>query len=318
MATRRGTILIIAGIILAIGTAAIAFILLQTGGQEPTPPPQATPEEEPTITVVRAAQEIPAYSEITADAVVTWEVPYSALADQPGLMEDPQDVIGQRAIRTIRRTEFITADLLFDESRLLELGYDASLNIPPGRVAMAFQTTRLAAVAGAVQSGDFVDLLISYWLVDTEQEVGEPAEGEGGEEETYILLAQLMLQDVEVYRVGAWGIPLPEREVEEEAPEEEGAPAEEQGPEEEEAPEEAPLPPPAEAKVMLTLLLDQQDALVLKFARESGATIDLVLRGREDHNEVRTETVSIEYIMTRFDITVPPEPLRFVPTDYRH
>jgi hypothetical protein len=69
--------------------------------------------------------------------------------------------------------------------------------------------------------------------------------------------------------------------------------------------------------VVLTLLLDQQDALVLKFALESEASIDLVLRGREDHETVRTETVSLEYVMTRFEITVPPEPMRFVPRSYQ-
>jgi hypothetical protein len=42
-----------------------------------------------------------------------------------------------------------------------------------------------------------------------------------------------------------------------------------------------------------------------------------VLRGREDHDSVRTETVSLEYVMTRFEITVPPEPMRFVPKSYQ-
>jgi Flp pilus assembly protein CpaB len=108
-----------------------------------------------------------------------------------------------------------------------------------------------------------------------------------------VRLAQLLLQDVEVYRVGAWLIPTP-------TPAAEGAEV-----------EEAPQPEPVRSKT-LTLLLTQQDALVLKFARESGATIDLVLRGLDEHETVRTETVSLQYVMTRFDITMPPEPWRFV------
>lgn len=304
---RRGTLLIIVGIILAIGTAAIAFIILQSRGEQPPAPPEPTPEAK--TAVVIAAQEIPAYTDIRQDAVDTWEIPQSALSKDHLL--DPEAVVGKQAMETIPRGSFITRDLLVDPARAREMGYDASLNIPEGKVAMAFKTTHLAAVAGAVQSGDFVDLLISYWFIDTEQEVGVAPEEEEQQKESYILLAQLLLQDVEVLRVGPWaGAPPPEEEVAEEAEGE--AQEEEQPPEEEEQPAVAP-----EAETILTLLLVQQDALVVKFARESGATIDLVLRGREDHDTVRTETVSIEYIMTRFEITVPPEPLRFIPRKYR-
>jgi Flp pilus assembly protein CpaB len=293
---RRGTLLIIVGIILAIGTAAIAFIILQSRGEQPPVPPEPTPEAK--TAVVIAAQEIPAYTDIPQDAVDTWEIPQSALSKDHLL--DPEAVVGKQAMETI-----------VDPARAREMGYDASLNIPEGEVAMAFKTTHLAAVAGAVQSGDFVDLLISYWFIDTEQELGVAPEEEEEQKESYILLAQLLLQDVEVLRVGPWaGAPPPEEEVAEEA---EGEAQEEEQPEEE---EEQPTVAP-EAETILTLLLNQQDALVVKFARESGATIDLVLRGREDHDTVRTETVSIEYIMTRFEITVPPEPLRFIPRKYR-
>jgi Flp pilus assembly protein CpaB len=171
-------------------------------------------------------------------------------------------------------------------------------------------------VAGAIQNGDFVDILISYWMLDTE---AEPAPGGGeGEEaappESYILLAQLLLQDVEVLRVGPWaGVAVPPEE-----PPGEGDEAATPAPEGEEGAESAALEPVSvDAPVVLTLLLDQQDALVLKFARESGASIDLVLRGLEDHDTLRTETVSLEYVMTRFEITVPPEPMRFLPKSYQ-
>lgn len=167
---------------------------------------------------------------------------------------------------------------------------------------MAFETTELRGVAGAIQNGDSVDILISYQLVDTEQELPEPlapaVEGcpvpcpeLGG-----VLLAQLLLQDVEVYRVGPWLIPTPTP-----VPEGEG---EGEG-------EEAKEAQPIRSKT-LTLLLTQQNALVLKFARESGASIDLVLRGRDDYEQVRTETVSLQYLVARFEITVPPAPSRYV------
>ncbi len=310
---RRGTILIIVGIILALGTTAVVFVLLRPSGAQPEATPQATPEEK--ISVVIAAQEIPALTEIPADAVGTLLIPKSALTSK--YLLDPEAVIGKKTMTTVSRGSFITTDVLLDESKVLELGYNASLNIPEGKVAVAFRTTQLRAVAGAIQNGDFVDILISYWMVDTE---AEPV-ATGGEEEaaappeSYVLLAQLLLQDVEVLRVGAWaGVAVPPEETAAGGEDGESAAAQEEG--EGEA-EEQLVPVSAEAEVVLTLLLDQQDALVLKFARESEASIDLILRGREDHETVRTETVSLEYVMTRFEITVPPEPMRFLPKSYQ-
>jgi Flp pilus assembly protein CpaB len=309
---RRGTILIIVGIILALGTTAVVFVLLRPSAQQPAEAPQPTPEQK--ISVVIAAQEIPPLTEIPADAVGTLLIPESALS--PSHLLNPEAVVGKKTMRAITRGSFITKDMLLDESKVLELGYNASLNVPEGKVATTFSTSQIRAVAGAIQNGDFVDILISYWMVDTE---AEPAAG--GEEEqvetpteSYILLAQLLLQDVEVLRVGPWaGVAVPPEEGEEAAPAPEATPAAE-----EEGEAEGELQPVSpEAQVVLTLLMDQQDALVLKFARESGASIDLVLRGREDHETVRTETVSLEYVMTRFEITVPPEPMRFVPKSYQ-
>jgi Flp pilus assembly protein CpaB len=308
---RRGTLLIIIGIILALGTTVVVFVLLRPTSQAPPPTPQPTPEEK--ISVVIAAQQIPALTEIPADAVGTLLIPKSALTTKHLL--DPDAVVGQKAMRGLARGSFITTDLLLDESRVLELGYNASLNVPPGKVAVAFRTSQLRAVAGAIQNGDFVDILISYWMLDTEAEPAPSAEEEeAGPPESFILLAQLLLQDVEVLRVGPWaGLAVPPEEVPGEG-DEEATPT----PEEEEGAEAEELKPVSvESQVVLTLLLDQQDALVLKFARESGASIDLVLRGLEDHDDVRTETVSLEYVMTRFEITVPPDPMRFVPKSYR-
>jgi Flp pilus assembly protein CpaB len=310
---RRGTILIAAGIILALGTTVVVFALLRTSGQAPPAPPQATPEAQ--IKVVIAAQEIPALTEIPADAVGTLLIPKSAVTPQHLL--DPEAVVGKKAMTVIVRGSFITTDVLLDESKVLELGYNASLNIPPGKVAAAFRTTQLRAVAGAIQNGDFVDILISYWMLDTETEPSPAAAGEEAVEvpPSYILLAQLLLQDVEVLRVGPWaGVAVPPEEPPAEAPAAEAPP--EATPAAGEA--EAELAPVSlDTETVLTLLLDQQDAIVLKFARESGASIDLVLRGRGDDKTVRTETVSLEYVMTRFEITVPPEPMRFVPKSYR-
>jgi Flp pilus assembly protein CpaB len=299
---RRGsTIIIIVGVLLALGTAAIAYVMLGRGAGPPAPVGTVTPEE--MVSVVVAVQNIPAYTDIPAEAVDTREIAQSQVTANHLL--DPEAVVGQRAARTILRGSFIMQDWIVDPEAVAREGKNASLNITEDRegrprVAMAFETSLLLGVAGAIQNGDFVDVLISYRFIDREEELAPPAEE--GEEEirepTQILVAQLLLQDIEVYRVGPWLVPTPTPVPEgEEPPEEEAVPAE---------------PEPVRSNV-LTLLLTQQDALVVKFARESGATIDLVLRGIDDHTIVSTETVTMEYITARFNITIPIEPMRFVP-----
>ncbi len=298
---RRGsTILIIVGVLLALSTAAIAYVVLVRGPGAAPPSPTITPE--PKVPAVIALQDIPAYTDIPAEAVGTQEIAESKLTNH---LLAPEAVIGRRAARTIMRGSFIMSDWIVDPQAVVREGKNASLNITPDaqgrpRVAMAFQTTELRGVAGAIQNGDFVDILISYELLDTEQELPEPiAPAVEGcpvpcPEPIPVLLAQLLLQDVEVYRVGPWLMPTP-------------TPA----PEGEEVEEEVPEVQPARSNT-LTLLLTQQDALVVKFARESGASIDLVLRGRDDHQQVRTETVSLQYVMTRFEIALPPDPTRYI------
>jgi Flp pilus assembly protein CpaB len=296
---RGGTIFIIVGVLLALATAAVAYVMMAGRGAGPEPT-EATPTPEAKIPVVIALQDIPAYSDIPAEAVGTQDIAESKLTNH---LLAPEAVVGRRAARTILRGSFIMADWIVDPQAVAQEGVNASLNITPdregrSRVAMAFETSELYGVAGAIQNGDFVDMLISYRLIDREEELEPAAEGEQAPEPTQMLVAQLLLQDIEVYRVGPWLIPTP-------TPVPEG--------------EEAPAAEEVEAEVKplrsntLTLLLTQQDALVVKFARESGATIDLVLRGRDDHSTVRTETVTLQYVMTRFEITPPTEPPRYVP-----
>jgi Flp pilus assembly protein CpaB len=301
---RGGTILTIVGILLAVTTAVIAYVAL-TGRSAPQPQ-AATPTPERMVAAVIALQDIPAYTDIPADAVGTQEIAQSKLSNH---LLAPEAVVGRRAARTILRGSFIMSDWVVDPTTVVVEGKNASLNITPdraggARVAMAFETTELGGVAGAIQNGDFVDILISYNLLDMQ----ELETLETGAEETEVclpecptradvLVAQLLIQDVEVYRVGAWLLPTPTPTPEGEAPVE--------------TPEPVLQPEPVRSNI-LTLLLSQQDALVLKFARESGASIDLVLRGVEDHETVRTETVSLRYVMTRFEITMPPDPWRYV------
>ena len=59
----------------------------------------------------------------------------------------------------------------------------------------------------------------------------------------------------------------------------------------------------------MTLIVTPQDALVLKFSEESGASMDMVLRSAKDYYKglVTTEAVTLQYMFDRFGIEVPPK-----------
>jgi Flp pilus assembly protein CpaB len=52
-------------------------------------------------------------------------------------------------------------------------------------------------------------------------------------------------------------------------------------------------------------MLSPQDALVLKLAREYGASIQLAVRAQDDHQTFTTQQVTLDYILARFGISVP-------------
>jgi hypothetical protein len=58
---------------------------------------------------------------------------------------------------------------------------------------------------------------------------------------------------------------------------------------------------------MVILVVSQQDALVLKYARENNFIMDLALRAAGDEVLVTTEAVTLEYMIRRFNISLPPK-----------
>src|SRR5262249_32636462 len=57
----------------------------------------------------------------------------------------------------------------------------------------------------------------------------------------------------------------------------------------------------------MALLVDHQDALIIKFIKDSGGTIDLALRSADEDRIVRTDAVTIDSIAERFRFRVPQE-----------
>ncbi len=271
---RGGRILVLLGIILGVMTAGLVFVFLGTNTGNPPPPP--------TRGVVIALQNIPARSVISIDSLTTVQYPEGIIPQ--GAFASPQDVAGKLAIDNIYQGETILAPMIIDRSKVSgtdPIRSPAAYVIPENKVAMAFQITPLSGVAGAIQPGDYVDLLLTLQppqqgLTQTTGTRVSPATVTGTEGEA---VTQLFLQDVQVLNIGIWTSGLQQTQQQQQQQQ--------------------------QAATILTFALERQDAVTLKSGRELGQ-IDLILRRAGDHRQTTTEPVTREYINRRFNFKLLP------------
>ena len=324
---RRGRLLILLGVILGLATAVIVLVVLMRQGPVAPPPPTtgaetATPV--PTQQIWVALQPIPRGGEFVEGTL--------GLRDWPST-NVPPDAIGDQS-ETIGRVASvdIVQGMPILRGYLAERGAagQAALLVPEGRVAVAFPVDEQSSVAYAVQPGDFVDVLIVASFMDLDQEFqtklpnlisffskqedeegnvtiqfsaptdegrfeappGLPPEIPGAyvyprESQRPRRVAQLTVEAAKVLRIGPW-IDLPSDQPQ---PTEEGQPP--------------PPPPPPD---IVTLAVSPQDALVLLWARQSEMYMELALRAPGTEKATyRPEAVTLQYMLTRFDIAVPPK-----------
>ena len=324
----RSRVLILLGILLLVGAVAVLVILppLLTPAPAVEQPPTPMPEI-PTTEILVAAQNIPRGSVIVTETAILAKWPIDSLPPEDLIITDPNRVDKKIARTDILRGQPILESLIAtDPKALAAQGSDASLFIPPGKVAIAFPINKLTSVGYAIGSGDHIDMIVSFSIVDADQEgqypvvpfnrdlvdeliaAGmEPAAavaqvlGDATQAEVKPrLLSQLTLQNIEVLHVGEWPVggilPQPTPTL---------------------APDQAAPPPVVTGGTptvtpprpdMIIMLLDQQQALILQWLqREGGVDVNLLLRAAGDNAPVSTETVSYQYILTNFNITIPPK-----------
>jgi pilus assembly protein CpaB len=321
--------LILLGILLLVGVLAVLVILPQTLAPAPTPVPPTPVPEIPTREILVAAQNVPRGSIIREDAVAPATWPEDSLAPLGDLViSEPEEIIGKIARTDIMYMQpLLTSLIAADPKDLAARGSDASLFIPPGRVAVSFPINQLSSVGYAIGAGDHVDVIVAFSIMDVNQEGQYPIVpfnrdlideliAAGLEPQDAIartigdlsgvsikprLLSQLTLQNIEVLHVGTWPVggilpkptptPLPNAEGQQQPANVGGTPT---------------VTPPRPD--MIILLVDQQQALILQWLQTEGnISINLALRGAGDNAPVSTETVSYQYILTNFNISIPPK-----------
>lgn len=261
---RGGRVLVLLGIVLGILTAGGTFLVLSTAQ------PQA--QQIPTRPVIIAQQNIPERTEVSLEALGKAEWPEAYIP--PGAYSDSTALAGKLAVQPIYQGQIILPQMVLDKTQVKETRSNASFLVPDGKIAVAFPINPLSGVAGAIQNGDTVDILLTLSpntgtqpITPTARSgVGTTTIGEG------LAVSQLMLQDVLILNIGGWPVAGADKAA-------------------------------AAAASIVTFALAPQDALALKSAREQGQ-IELVLRKAGDHRQFSTEPVNLQYLNKRFNFNL--------------
>lgn len=279
---RSGRLFIVLGVLLAI--VAFGGIWLIMNKNQAPPDIQS---EVPTVPVVVAAVDIPGRTRITPEQLTVKEMPINLAP--PLSVTDIVSATDRIALSDIYGDQIILESMLADpeaDSNLIP-----SLSVPIGMVAIAVPLNEISGVAEALRVGDFVDVIVSLNTMEFDQV---------GNESIPEYSAQFTIQDVEILHLGSWSTPLPDQG---------NQPASSGGVLG--GGSKAPGTTAADLVNMAVLLVEPQDALVLKYAMDSREAegreaFTFVLRGVEDHDQYTTEAVNQEYMIQRFKFSRPP------------
>ncbi len=281
---RRSWLWLIASILLAVLAGVLAIATLNRAATQ-----QMAVTPVPKQAVVVARQPLAANTIIRADNVVVeerQEIPSGAAVRA-------QDVIGLMTVRDIAQGEVIRMQDVV--SLGLTEGITGTRNLPVllgnDKIAVALPANDILSQWGAVLPGDHVDVLFTLDVIlETPLRLDQmtPADLEVYQtipqrDQSLDKVSVLTLQNLEVLQI------VEEPQV---APEEQAQQQQQQ----------APAQPRRRA---LILKIDPQDAVVLKYLRDSVGQIDLALRSPTNNTLFDVDPVNINYLVLRYGIALP-------------
>jgi pilus assembly protein CpaB len=270
---RRGALALMAlGILLAAGASVLVLGIARQASE-------ASRAVIPQVYVVMAAREIPDQAQITPDALVVR--PFPSDFAPAGAIATPDQAVGKFAMGTIFKDQIV----MEGHVSVARKSPSMSDRVPPGRVVIWLPMPELLNGQVGFRPGDRLDILLSLPLTPPQatnadgnpSAAAQPANGKLGTS------TQTTLQNVEIFSLGA--------------PVETGVTA---GPGGVQARSGGGSQP-------LALLVDHQDAIIIKYIKDSGGTIDLALRSSDEDRIVRTDAVTVDSIAERFRFRVPQE-----------
>ncbi len=337
---RSGTIYILIAVLLVIALGVAVFFFRdqifqqpQTVEQTPLPPPVET------VDIMVLSQPVALGGTITENNVT--KVPFPKDKYIAGFyFLDPKDVVGKRARYPLQALTVLTAGLVSDTP----VGGFASSQIPPGYVGISVPFEMLNAISWAAQPGDHVSVLVSLMLTDLdpdfqtekpstagsikvpcvengvttlcdkvisvspntigrtelEPSIGQPLYVQPSEQQRPRLVSQVLISDATVLGVGDFSLLINEANL----PAVQPTAA---GPTPTPVPGATPTPvPTGKSADNVTLIVSPQDAVTLNYVMlNSGAKLNLVLRSAADTKQIKTEAVTLQFLMDQYNIPLP-------------
>lgn len=315
----------------------------QVGEAEGTPDPDATAGAAGTapslVEVVVSLQTVPRGWQMTEAELTTDLRRVDEIDDD--VITDIDEALGKYARTDIFQGETLTRDTLIEDPTLEGVEeYGPSSLIPEGFVAQAVPMDRLSSVAYGVDTGDVVDVMLTFFIAEVDEEFASllensavfsietttPAEeGEAAEVTRSLLIIDpfgrfetlpngdlALISPSESQRPMRVSFVLQGAKVIQVGPWEPReavsvpTPTPTPDPEATPTPEAGVVPTatPAPPDVLLLALAPQQQ-LVLKYAVENTADIDFALRGPDDGQIYSVENVDINAFLSRFGIEPP-------------
>jgi pilus assembly protein CpaB len=139
----------------------------EVGAQDTPIPVTATPEQ--VLRIIGASQTLGRGVIIPTEALVA--IPWPTNIVPPSAITDPALIVGTRARYTIARGEPIFSTMIVESlAQLSPTGSDAAAQIPAGYVAISIPYNREHGVALGIKDGDHVNLIVSWAVVDIDQD----------------------------------------------------------------------------------------------------------------------------------------------------
>jgi pilus assembly protein CpaB len=273
-----GIIIAIVGVgLIGLGILAINNVLKRSFA----PPAQPTPIPEVTTDVVITTHDMAIGTVINREDIQLATVPVNLVPRDA--MQTLEAALGKMIIAHLIQGEMVLQHHLADPTNV---SHDIGYIIEDNQVLMAFPASDLMSGLGVLQRGDIVDIYASQTFevtpTTTTPSVGTTAQ----QEETITRLFTFdAFQRVQLTAIVA-------DVIQEQGSSSQGG--------------AQPTPNPANVRVRAYLLaLDAQDALVLKHMRDTGAVFDFVLRSPTSNELFELTPVTVDYIIQRFELTVP-------------
>ena len=324
---RRGRILILLVLIVIIGLVVLYLVFNQLNtGIGPVSTPVTSKQ------VYYAAQNIPQGTKITQEMLGTFAIPAENVAEVMFEEGEEGNLVGQTARFVLDPGTLITTSMIgIDPGELA--GPLWAVQIPPGMVAVAIPTNRLATVAYGVNDGAQVNVNVCLTFVDVDpayqtvlpnyvsgvQDIFFPPDGR-----PFISLEPLTLE--EPSRQGRTELDPTFQKPIYVVPSEQQRPRlvcqtilqdvtvmnlgnfslQTQPVQQQQDPNAVPVTTPSDQTPdIITLMVSPQDSISLNYFVYSGAVMSMTLRNPNDNSRIDAQSATLTSILTQYNISLP-------------